>query len=181
MSKHYEKEPEITFQRIMCPFCGEASGPESQCYNIEGKQKSVQQGKSILPIYSESCYFRQNYSWKATINYVVSEAIIKNLGDIEGIEQISAISKYTFTFAVNPLFDQIVIKTKIVDRFRNFIKERQAIEKDNINDNKLCRISIIMPNGQKYNFQGTEDQCFLQRNIFNDIAEKISNVKIENN
>ena len=159
MNRFFLKDPEIAWKKIYCPVCNEPTGPKSECYKNRPddipahKAKLVHKKLGVLPLYSYGCVYRQDNMWECTLNYPTSQPLIDRLSTIEGVEKISAVKKYVLTVSIGTLFDESIIKQRINERFKSFIKERQVEELNLMpkqeSDNSKYE-GITLPNGQSW-------------------------------
>lgn len=184
--RFFNKNPEIFWSKVLCPMCGQPSGPESECYknppaNIPPhKRKIIHNNLGVLPIYSTDCVFRQDNLWQATINYPFSEPLCKTLSQIDGLEKIYPIKQYTFQVSIARMFNAKDVKREINSAYRNFIKEMEVIEINSIKDEeaKPQYVGIQFPNGQEFKIDSASaDEIFKQSQIIENIIDMIPGTK----
>ena len=179
MNRFFLKDPEIAWKKIYCPVCNEPTGPKSECYKNRPddipahKAKLVHKKLGVLPLYSYGCVYRQDNMWECTLNYPTSQPLIDRLSTIEGVEKISAVKKYVLTVSIGTLFDESIIKQRINERFKSFIKERQVEELNLMpkqeSDNSKYE-GITLPNGQSWKPGNlSETECYLLEDILKNI------------
>lgn len=170
-TKFFDKDPIVSWQKVLCPVCSEPTGPKSKCYENppkdmpEHKRKLVSKTSGIMPIYSRSCAFRQNNLWSASINYPISDPLISRLRTIPGVDGIIPVKIHTFQVAIGDLFEEKNVKQCINAAFRAFIKEMNIIERNLSGENQDVKLKpqykgIIFPNGNEWKPVGvTEDEA----------------------
>lgn len=58
----------------------------------------------------------KHYNWhKCCANFNISKALVKKLSEIDGVEIMLPLSRYTFIMAVGVMFSEIDVKAKIND------------------------------------------------------------------
>ena len=141
-------EPEISWNKAICPACKMPTGTKSNCHLLQVKDISIVNG-SVLNIFNESCLFRQNNIWDCDINYPFSEELLDRISNVPGINKVIAVAKYKFTVHISPIFDEMNVKKNITIIYNTFIKELlcKLPKKDSLNRN----ITIVMPNNEKHN------------------------------
>lgn len=146
----FDKDPEISWQKISCPFCGEPTGPSSECHMIDDERKmTTHKTLGILPIFSLNCYFKNTNAWRADINYPVSGGLIKILSSIEGIDNVNPVGPYAFEIAIAKLFSEHDIKLEVNRSYRNFIKTMHVYELNKFNITKDKEFNYVkLPNGK---------------------------------
>lgn len=182
MKRKFQNDGNIFFEKVFCPFCKCKTGDSNCDLMIQDPSSDGMDGINNiqlinsngvpLPIYGPNCPFKINSLWRAKINYPVSDPLIKRLKIIDGLESITAMSKYTFQFAVGKMFDEALTKRELSQVFRAFIKEMQSKElgskETNINKKKI--IGVIMPNGKKsISKKCSIEQSVIYQNIINSI------------
>jgi hypothetical protein len=153
-------EPQISWDKILCPVCGEPTGNKSRCEEIEvNKPKKVAHPiMGTLPVLSSNCVFKQDNLWSVSINYPVSAPLIETLSKISGVEKIVPVKSYTMHLVIGKLFDEKEVQRNINIKFRTLIKElivssQSAVRKE------TATYFIIMPNGSKYGPVSEEIKC----------------------
>lgn len=182
MTNFFNKEPEISWKKVLCPICNEPTGPKSECYKNIPKgmahphKRKIVSKNGIVPIYSFNCGFRQDNLWEATINYPVSKILLSKLANIGGVERIFATKTNTFQVSIGKLFDDNTIKQLINQSYRGMIKEWQTKELGSYEPYKydIEYNGIILPNGQKFvSFIPEGKDAVSQSLIFADILKNI--------
>lgn len=174
--KFFKVDPSISFEKIFCPLCQSPTGPKSDCYKIESDMKMIQNKQTMLPVFSENCFFRQTNLWKIHVNYPISEPLFLRFEKCNGVCKLELIDQYSLNLGIGKLFDETEVKSNLAMTFKTFIKEMQALEGsmlDNIqiSDEELP-VGIII-NGKKILAQNREEaeNC-------KEISENIDNANL---
>lgn len=155
MNKFFQKDPEVLFEKVFCPYCNARTGEDTPCDKFDndlGSYGVVAGGIPIpLPIFSKSCTFRKNNMWKVALNYPFSLPLAKRLDKIQGVEQLTASGKNGFQFVVSKLHPEDEIKKKVAETYRTFIKEIHSKETSlSLPMDEYSFVGIKFPNGQEY-------------------------------
>lgn len=161
MKRLFSKDPKINWVKVMCPACGEPTGPSSECHRLEKSEQEYLNPSLIhLPIFTEVCPFRQSSLWYVHFNYGISKPLLKILSSIDGVSTISPIDTYSLQIAIGMLFDQKEVQSNINSQFRNFIKTMSSIEADLKKEQESIKpksIGIRMPNGNIHKIENPTD------------------------
>lgn len=155
MKRFFEKDPEILWTKVLCPVCGEPTGPYSRCFEIDpAEQKSVVSAKGrnkdkVVPLglYNEACHFRSNNLWVLELNYPISPPIVAILESTDGIENIMPIKAYSIQISIGSLFDERIVKGDVTQRINNLLKSCQAREGTNLCGDKDKNESVEVSHG----------------------------------
>ena len=156
-------DPQINWQKVMCPFCGEPSGPESKCEEKakDGKVRKTEHPKlGKLPIFSESCVFKQENLWQIHTNYPISEPLLNTLSKIQGIDRFLPIKPYTLQIVIAQLFSENEVQRSVNIAYRTFVKEIQTLVDTSVSDQE-SQYTLTMPNGKKYSGISEESKRIL--------------------
>lgn len=164
-------EPEILWNKAICPACKMPTGPRSNCHILDVKNVSIVNG-SVLNIFNESCLFRQNNIWDCDVNYPFSDELLNRISEVPGINKVSAVAKYKFTIHISPAFDEMDVKKNVTIIYNTFIKEllcklpkKEFIKKT---------ITIVLPNKETYNFNcSNEDELISAESVAMEITSGI--------
>ena len=179
MKKHFSKDPEILWDKVLCPVCSQPTGPESDCYNLSPKPKTLNHSTGILPIFSKNCAFRADNLWRATLNYDLSNVLYDKLIHLEGVKKINPLDRYSFQVSISRLSNEIKVKQEITRIFKTFIKEMQSKESSLVSEELINMDNgIIFPNGEKFFSNDTTAINELVANV--DGVKKISKKVLEN-
>jgi len=174
--KFFKHDPFISFEKIFCPLCHAGTGPKSDCYKIQSDMKMLQNKQSMLPIFSENCYFRQTNLWKIHVNYPISEPLFLRFEKCNGVCKLEIIDQYSLNLGIGKLFEENAVKAEIATTFKTFIKEMQALEGSLIDSIQIADEELpagIIINGTKILAQNREEaeNC-------KEISEHINNANL---
>lgn len=173
--KFFKEDPIVKWSALTCPLCQNKTGNSSDCYNMKSDMTALQNKGAMIPVFSESCYWRQYAIWKAHFNYPISEPLFFKFEGIEGIAKLELIDKYSMYVSIADLFDENLVKANINKTFKTFIKEMQSLEHDvspNINVVENLPVGVIMPNKVKILAENKEEA-----GILGEIAHNLEGVK----
>jgi hypothetical protein len=159
--KFFKDDPVISWTKVFCPICSAPSGSKSECYKNPPKNqpKIISQNGLPLPLYSTNCAFRSDNLWEIDVNYPVSEILLDKINDIQGIDRAFPTKKYTFQIVIAKNFEEKVVKNRVNEVFKTFIKEMQARESSMIPTNQEKKYGgIKFPNGEVYLVDSSEDE-----------------------
>lgn len=142
-------DPQINWEKIMCPFCGEPSGPKSRCEEKakDGKVRKTEHPKlGKLPIFGENCVFKQENLWQIHTNYPISEPLINVLTKVQGIDRILPIKPYTLQIVIAKLFSEEQVQKNVNMTYRAFAKEIQVLSNKDASELESTH-TVTMPNG----------------------------------
>jgi hypothetical protein len=129
----WSKEPEIRWERRICPICHEPMGESSQCYNIdsareivngdddEAGSKTIEVNGELFPIFAKQCYFRKTNEYIVVTNYPISAPLANLMSAIEGVELFVIKSAYKCSIIVADQFDEAIVKASVNKKYREFI------------------------------------------------------------
>jgi hypothetical protein len=129
----WTKEPEIRWEKKICPICREPTGESSMCYNMldrsgdmiggpeEIEAKTVEVNGELFPLFSQQCYYRTNNDYWVFFNYPVSIALVNVIAEIEGVESVIVRSPYKITVTIGEQFDDTQVRASINKKYREFI------------------------------------------------------------
>lgn len=129
----WTKEPEIRWEKRLCPICHESTGENSQCFNMDspvgivnndgdgGSSKTIEVNGELFPVFSKQCYYRKSNEFWVMTNYPISIPLVNVLSAIEGIDSIVIRSAYKCSVVIADQFDDIIVKNAINKRYREFI------------------------------------------------------------
>lgn len=129
----WSKEPEIRWEKKICPVCHEPTGEASSCYNFdravdivnsnldEAESKTIEVNGELYPIFSQQCYYRKNNDYWVVFNYPVSAALANIIAETEGIEVMVIRSAYKLTITIGDQFDDGVVRAHVNKKYRDFI------------------------------------------------------------
>lgn len=173
--RFFAKDPEIQWEKVMCPICGQPTGSKSKCYEMEPNEQSQSNPfVAMLPLFSLDCHYRKTNAWAATTNYPISDELLKKLSGIGGIENIIVASTYSLQIVIARLFNEEDIKKEITATYKTFIKEMQALEIDLLPIQPVKQIERInFPNGASFVAKTPEEQATIREIIdnFPDVKE----------
>ncbi len=155
MKRFFDKDPEILWTKVLCPICGEPTGPYSRCFEIDpAEQKTVVSAKGknkdkVIPLglYNENCHFRTNNLWVLELNYPISEPIRHILDSTDGVENIMPLKAYAVQISIGSLFDEKIVKNDINQRINTLIKSCQAREGSNLCGDDKKNVSVEVSYG----------------------------------
>lgn len=181
MKRQFVENPRIDFTWVVCPFCGQKTGPESECYLNKADRGAFLNNGMVLPVFTESCGFRAVTIFNVDINYVVTEQLREEISKISGIVKWITLSPHSFQISISKMFDVKEVKKRVAERYRNYIKELQSLEASlvDITDTTGTKTSIVMPNGINLDFSGGTTDIILQNEIFKEIEQKIFGSKVK--
>lgn len=172
--RFFNKDPEISWTKVLCPICKEPTGPKSKCETITDpkKEKTVKhKTMGILPIYSIDCVFKQNNMWQADLNYPASSPLLKRLSAVEGTEKVLPIGNYNIQFTFGRLFNEEQIKRNINLEYKTFIKEIAVSEAKLLPiENKFESKVIVFRNGKEYKTSTEKENIIVE-----EIVDNLSN------
>ena len=129
----WSKEPEIRWEKRLCPICHEPMGEKSQCNIIEdsvelvnsneegGHSKTIDINGELFPVFSKQCYYRKMNEFWIFTNYPISVPMLNMLASIEGVDNIVARSPYKCSIVVADQFDESIVKNSLNKKYREFI------------------------------------------------------------
>jgi hypothetical protein len=127
----WSKNPEIRWEKVLCPICGQKTGPDSKCYEVSVESsktdpngvisKTIEVGGDILPIFSTQCHFRKNNEYLFYSNYPLSVHLVGDLGSVEGVEKLIISSPYRGKIAIADQFDDRQVRKTIEEVYRSSI------------------------------------------------------------
>lgn len=129
----WKKEPEIRWEKKICPICHEPTGESSACYNLdrpvdivnssmeEAETKTIEVNGELFPVFSQQCYYRKTNDYWVVFNFPVSNALVSCLAEIEGVETIIVRSVYKITLTIGDQFDDAQVRSAVSKRYREFI------------------------------------------------------------
>jgi len=185
--KFFVDEPTLAWTKVLCPICGEPTGPKSLCYknppeNLPANKRKLLSKQVIMPIYSYNCVYRQDNVWEANTNYPVSNPLLRTLKNIKGVERIIPVKTHVFHLIIGKLFDEKIVKQEINLAYRTFIKELQALESSLSKDSdildrvKYC--GLVFPNGKTWKAGKLKsDEVSDQNRILTKILASMPDVK----
>jgi hypothetical protein len=139
----WNKQPEINWEKTLCPLCDKATGGNSKCEEInvesfgpsgpEGSimSKTIEIEGNIYPVFSKQCYFKQYNSYSINTNFPLSSPLAKVICEIEGVERFTIKSPYRATIIIAEQFDDMIVKKNVNLGYFNFIntlKEDEDLE-----------------------------------------------------
>lgn len=151
-TRKFAKDPQLQWEKVYCPICGEPTGEKSKCYEIEPSNVAqINPMMALMPTYSIDCTYRRTNIWSGNVNYVISNDLLVRWQTIEGVEAFNVMTPYNFQIHIAKLFDEEKVKQEIVRVFNTFIKEMQAIELDILPKEKEQEVfKINFPNGASF-------------------------------
>jgi hypothetical protein len=132
-SVDWTKEPEIRWERRICPICHEPMGENSQCFNIDSPReivngeddsigaKTIEINGELFPIFAKQCYFRKTNEYFVVMNYPISAPLSTLIASIEGVEMFIVKSAYKCSIIIADQFDEAVVKSAVNKKYREFI------------------------------------------------------------
>lgn len=156
-------EPLLKWEKVMCEFCGEPTGPCSKCESVPKEDrlaKVMTIGGQIRRLYDKNCYYKATNLWIAHTNYPVSASLMEKLIPIPGIDIITPDGPYSFIVEIARIFGEESVKKQIAINYRTFIKGKQALvaTKKQVAANQ----EIVFPNGSKFIAHTTEEKQIAQ-------------------
>ncbi len=146
------KNPEITWEKQTCPFCGLNTGTETNCEKLSKSNKLVVTKAGIsLPVFTKNCKFKKINAWIAHLNFKITPSLLEKLSAVEGIESIECGTQYSFTIVIAKLYDENVVKSSTAMAYRSYIKDMMSIsirKEDLRSGNNI--VGIVMPNGKSF-------------------------------
>ena len=126
----WSASPEIRWEKVMCPICGQATGPTSRCYEIEPEAESedkimlrtIEVNGTMTPILSTQCAFRKSNDYFFYTNFPISHPLVTKMASVNGLEKIIIQSPYKGKITVAEQFEEDDIKKEIQDTYLNYIK-----------------------------------------------------------
>ena len=129
----WSKEPEIRWEKRICPICHEPTGENSQCFSIEnpaeimssadyeGSAKTIEINGELFPVFAKQCYYRKNNEYWLYTNYPISIPLANMIESIEGIEIVVIRTAYKCSVVRADQFDDAVVKNLTNKKYRDFI------------------------------------------------------------
>ena len=126
----WSKAPEIRWEKVLCPICGQKTGPDSRCYemNVDAPKdsnsiisKTIDVGGDILPIFSTQCHFRKNNDYLFYVNYPLSAHLVSDLAAGEGLERLPITSPYKGRVTIADQFDDRTVRKTVEQVYRSSI------------------------------------------------------------
>jgi hypothetical protein len=128
----WSKEPEIRWEKRLCPVCNEPMGESSQCYNIdtsvevvngeeEHSAKTIEVNGELFPIFSKQCFYRKTNEFWVHTNYPISVPLANSIGSIEGVDSMVIRSPYKCSIVIAEQFDEVIVRTAVNKKYREFI------------------------------------------------------------
>lgn len=169
MSKRfYLAQPEIKWEKVLCPICGAGVGPDSTCYAQSNGQPALIQHPTLgaLPVMSEECIYRKSGKlWVASVNYPVSKVLIDRLKPVAGVDKIYPLSTYKFQIAIGDLFNEDAVKRDLTVLYRTLFKELSVQESSRTADAATpippTPIGVVLPNGKRFLLPSGVDPALL--------------------
>jgi len=146
-----QKDPEITWEKVLCPRCGEPTGPSSKCETLKSRDKEKvlhHPTMGILPVFGPNCVFKNENMWKVHTNFPVSLALIDEITQkVDGIQTIIPLKSYTFQIVVAHLFSERDVQRNVNIVYRAFIKSLQVkfASPDSLSESRYYLVNF--PNG----------------------------------
>ena len=132
-SVDWTKEPEIRWEKRLCPICNEPSGEKSNCFKIETDvdvinsqdesttPRTLEVNGELYPVFSKQCYFRKNNEFWFYTNYPISMPMVTVISSVEGVETLVIRTPYKASVVIADQFDEIVVKNEVNRKYRSFI------------------------------------------------------------
>ena len=129
----WTKEPEIRWERRLCPVCHEPMGESSQCFNIDnqaeimntdgdgGPSKTIDVNGELFPIFSKQCFYRKTNEYWVVLNYPLSVPLVNTMSSVEGVDAVIVRSPYKCSIVIADQFEDAIVKTLINKKYREFI------------------------------------------------------------
>ena len=129
----WSKEPEIRWERRICPVCHEPMGESSQCFSLENPveimnneadgagSKTIDVNGELFPVFSKQCYYRKTNEYWVFTNYPISVPLINSLAAVEGVDTVIVRSPYKCSIIIADQFEDSVVRASVNKKYREFI------------------------------------------------------------
>ena len=126
----WSASPEIRWEKVLCPICGQPTGPSSRCFEIEPEGESedkimlrtIEINGSMAPILSTQCVFRKNNEYFFYTNFPLSHPLVTKIATVNGLEKIVIQSAYKGKITIAEQFEEDDIKVEVQEIYLNYIK-----------------------------------------------------------
>ena len=126
----WSASPEIRWEKVLCPICGQPSGPSSRCYEIEPEGegedkimlKTIEINGSMSPILSTQCVFRKSNDYFFYTNFPLSHPLVTKIGSVNGLEKVVIHSPYKGKITVAEQFEEEDVKKDVQETYLDYIK-----------------------------------------------------------
>jgi len=131
----WSKEPEIRWEKKLCPLCHGPTGEESVCHSRDISSdilnsvedpldtKTIEVNGELFPIFNKQCFYRKRNDYLVFTNYPISNALANSLGAVDGIENIIIRSPYRLDVTIAEQFDSVQVKNLLNKSYRVFIND----------------------------------------------------------
>jgi len=133
----WSKEPEIRWEKKICPICHGPTGESGNCHSKEInadvlnsiddplETKTIDVNGELFPIFSKQCYYRKKNDYLVFANYPISNALATTLGSVDGIDNIILRSPYRMDVTIADQFEWVQVKNIFNKSYRDFINEHR--------------------------------------------------------
>ena len=126
----WSSSPEIRWEKVLCPVCGQPTGPSSRCFEIEPEGetedrmmlRTIEMGGSMAPILSTQCVFRKSNDYFFYTNFPLSHPLVTKIATVNGLEKIVIQSPYKGKITIAEQFEEDDIKGQVQEIYLNYIK-----------------------------------------------------------
>lgn len=151
------KNPEISFEKVKCNFCGKDTGTETECekLNKQNKRQLIRNENkdSVLPVFAPDCTYKKRNLWIVHINYPLTLNLLEKLKEVSGVSHISQTNPYSLTVEIARLLDENQVKRNLAITYRTYIKALVSLTSQDRNDEERKEPNdvngIVLPNGFK--------------------------------
>jgi hypothetical protein len=127
-SSNWTREPLIEWSQYYCKYC---SQPCDGCTNCEQFAKpDTKEGHMhnglFMPIKAVSCLSRNTIAFIVTVNFPVSNSLLKTLNRVAGMNVVKPVGPHEMYVEINKLFDRQEVQKAFNIEYVAFIKSQQA-------------------------------------------------------
>jgi hypothetical protein len=130
--------PFLTWEKRVCPMCGQNTGPNSKCGNSmvdadEADDASMDMGISFnnalpitnmpefnsgaMPLFGDQCAFKLYNSYIIETNTPLTIQMGQGITEINGVEQLQILSKYKAILTIGRNFDEQDVKQQVTEYY----------------------------------------------------------------
>jgi hypothetical protein len=133
----WNKEPEIRWERKVCPICHGPTGDESNCHlkdpgsDSSGSiddlidTKTIEVNGELFPIFNKQCFYRKRNDFLVFTNYPISNGMANQLAAVDGIDAIVIRTPYRMDVTIAEQFDNSHVKNIFNKNYRSFINDHR--------------------------------------------------------
>mgnify|MGYP001230506131 CR=1 FL=1 len=135
----WSKPPELRWEKCLCPVCGQPTGPQSRCFDIDPEVskddpdrsllKTIENNGEILPIFSIQCAFRKQNDYYFFTNYPLGHPLVTEISSVHGLERLVINSPYKGKITIADQFEDKDIRSRIEVVYQDYINSLR--EKEN--------------------------------------------------